>query len=209
MKRQSFGIALGYGFVIRGGFRNLSGDRRSRAIRAVRSLPLCKRCRTCEAPGVSTARAILWGSRPRGVEGQPQKSSMRRMTRSGLPPALRIAHRPRVAEASKNMAARVCSAVSKWRASTRCVASSPRVRREKKVTPRFFLLLCGAGGLKRDGVGCHNRLPHPHWHVASSVGRAATSSPIAGDREVRRARRLKPAAAHCITFADVTSRRRG
>ena len=98
MKRQSFGIALGYGFVIRGGFRNLSGDRRSRAIRAVRSLPLCKRCRTCEAPGVSTARAILWGSRPRGVEGQPQKSSMRRMTRSGLPPALRIAHRLRVAD---------------------------------------------------------------------------------------------------------------
>ena len=151
----------------------------------------------------------LVGFETRGVEGQPQKSSMRRMTRSGLPPALRIAHRPRVAEASKNMAARVCSAVSKWRASTRCVASSPRVRREKKATPRFFLLLCGAGGLKRDGVGCHNRLPHPHWHVASSVGRAATSSPIAGDREVRRARRLKPAAAHCITFADVTSRRRG
>jgi hypothetical protein len=40
----------------------------------------------------------LVGFETRGVEGQPQKSSMRRMTRSGLPPALRIAHRLRVAD---------------------------------------------------------------------------------------------------------------
>jgi len=35
----------------------------------VRSLPLCKGCRTCEAPGISTARAILWGSRHAGSKG--------------------------------------------------------------------------------------------------------------------------------------------
>ena len=175
----------------------------------------CVRCRCARAAALARRRVSARRARSCGVRDTRGRRATAEAQHAAND-ALGVCHQRFVLRtafesptASKNMAARVCSAVSKWRASTRCVASSPRVRREKKATPRFFLLLCGAGGLKRDGVDCHNRLPHPHWHDASSVGRAATSSPIAGDREVRRARRLKPAAAHCITFADVTSRRRG
>jgi hypothetical protein len=63
----------------------------------------CVRCRCARAAALarrraSARRARSCGVRDTRVEGQPQKSSMRRMTRSGLPPALRIAHRLRVAD---------------------------------------------------------------------------------------------------------------
>ena len=78
--------------------------------------------------------------------------------------------------ASKNTPVRVRSAASNWRASTRSAPSSASVWREVK--RRLGFLLLRAGGLKGDGVDCHIACPSP-WHVATSVGRPATSSPTA------------------------------
>jgi len=61
--------------------------------------------------------------------------------------------------ASKNTPARVRSAASNWRASTRCAPSSASVWREVK--RRLGFLLLRAGGLKGDGADCHIACPIP------------------------------------------------
>jgi hypothetical protein len=166
----------GLWFRYSGRLLNPFGDRRLRAIRVLRSLPLCKGLPHLRGAGRQyCARGLAGGETTLG----------RRATRSN--PACGE-WRPRVCQrfvlrtafqsqsASKNTPARGRSAASNWRASTRCAPSSASVWREVK--RRLGFLLLRAGGLKGDGVDCHIACPSP-WHVATSVGRPATSSPTA------------------------------
>lgn len=137
-------------------------------------------CHTCEALGASTARMVLWGSRHAGSKGNPQKSSMRRMTPSGSAASASYCAPPSSRRAPARTGRPACAAASNWRASTlRALVSKGLAR--VKATPRFSPP--PSGGRPEGGWGrLSHRLPHPHWYVAPSVGRAATSSPIAGDR---------------------------
>lgn len=119
-------------------------------------------CHTCEALGASTARMVLWGSRHAGSKGNPQKSGMRRMTPSvgRLPPALRIAHRLRVAERQlKHAGPRALGGFELARLYSLRAVVSKRLTRGA-ATPRFLLPL-RAGGPKGDGAGCHIGCPIP------------------------------------------------
>ena len=105
-------------------------------------------CHTCEALGVAR-RARSCGVRDTcGSKGNPQKSSMRRMTPSGsAPSASYCAPAFESSSASKNTPVRVRYAASNWRASTRCAPSSASVWREVKRRLGFLPLL-RVGGLK-------------------------------------------------------------
>ena len=129
-------------------------------MRILRSLPLCKGLPHLRGTGRSTARAVLWGSRHVGSKGNPQKSSMRRMTPSGSAPSASYCAPPSSRRAPAETRRPACAAASNWRASTRCAPSSASVWRE--VQRRLgFLLLLRAGGPKGDGAGCHIVCPIP------------------------------------------------
>jgi len=112
----------------------------------------------------------LVGFETRGVEGQPQKSSMRRMTRSGFATSASYCALPSIRRGQQEHAAHARSSASNCRASPRCVPSSASVWRELKATPRFSPP--PSGGRPEEGWGrWSHRLPHPHWHVRSLGGK--------------------------------------
>ena len=140
----------------------ICGDRRSRAIRVLRSLPRCRELSHLRGAGRQHGARGLVGFETRGVEGQPAEVS------HAANGPLGVCHQRFVfrtafesPRASKNTPARVRSAASNWRGSTRCVPLSARVWREMKATPRFFSPPLRADGLERDGVDCHIVCPIP------------------------------------------------
>jgi hypothetical protein len=157
-------------------------------------MPIARHTRIAFAVAVHGAAALArcWASaRARGLVGSRQNSrhagskgkhaEVRQAANDALPGlhhrcVLRTAFESPTA--SKNMPAHVRSAASNWRARTHRVPSSARVWREMQATPRPSPPTLRAGGLKRDGVGCHNRLPHPYWYVAPSLGRLPRPHPL-------------------------------
>ena len=156
---------------------------RLRAIRVLRSLSLCMGLPHLRGAGPQHARAVSWARDrirdTRGRRANTQKSGKRRMTPSRVCTSAACCAPP----SSRRRPARTCrphvrSAASNWRARTHRVPSSARVWREMQATPRLSPPTLRAGGLKRDGVGCHNRLPHPYWYVAPSLGRLPRPHPL-------------------------------
>lgn len=142
----------------------------------------CRRargCRTCEAlVGVSTARAVVWGSRHAGSKGTRRSPACGEWRPRSLPPALRVAHCLRIAERQQEHAGpRALGGFELARLySLRALVGKRLARGES--TPRFSPP--PSGGRPEGGWGrLSHRLPHPHWHIAPAVGGPATSSATA------------------------------
>jgi len=159
-------------------------------MRILRSLPLCKGLPHLRGTGRSTARAVLWGERHAGSKGNPQKSSMRRMTPSGSAPS-----------------ASYCAPPSSRRApaETRRPACARRLRTGAP-------LLAARPRQQAFGERCSDA-----WVFSSSFGRVArrgTGPVVTSFAPSPLARRFLDGKTcyvltNCINFADVINRRRG
>ena len=126
----------------------------------------CVRCRcargyrTCGAPGVSTARAVLWGWRHAGRRATRSSPACGAWRPRGLPPALRVAHRLPVSERQQEHAGP--RALGGFELARRYSLRALVGKRLARVKRRLgFLLPLRAGGLKGDGVDCHIACPIP------------------------------------------------
>lgn len=175
---------------------------RLRAIRVLRSLSLCMGLPHLRGAGPQHARAVSWARDrirdTRGRRANTQKSGKRRMTPSRVCTTAACCAPP----SSRRRPARTCR--------PRALGGFELARPH---SPRALV----SKGLARDASDASafssypsGRRPEEGWGRLSQpfapsllvrrsfAGKAATPSPIAGDREVRRVRRLTPAAVHCI-----------